>query len=274
VSAVGTTEFPHRLANPGKHRLSARHLCQRTSAWRPRYIPVRTASLLIILLLGRGTGRFLRCRCQRQPRRSIQDVPLLRREVIVEVSRLQFPLASIWRHRAQSLNRIAHSPAALRRQTVELLPNSAQILLLRRRQMFPRLHTPQHLLLPFLRHAVEPLQPLFVLTLRFPRQSAECRVILQSLPALVWSHLPLPVQPLTGMMSLRRWLVRAILRPRSRLEIRARLLAIVRRIRRRTIVLRTRLAWLFPARLPILLPGLLHIRTRHVALLIVSVLRE
>lgn len=63
-------------------------------------------------------------------------------------------------------------------------------------------------------------------------------------------------------------------RLRRRLEIWPRQFAVVLRIRRRTVELWTRLAWFFPTRRAIFLPGLLHIGTGHIARLIVAVLRE
>ena len=139
--------------------------------------------------------------------------------------------------------------------------------------MFPGFHAAQYLLLPLWRHAVEPLQALLVLALRFARQTPERRIVFKCLLTLLRRHLPLSVQPLTRVMSLRRRLKRTISRLRSRLEIRPRL-TVVLRIRRRTVELRTRLATLFPARLPILLPGLLNARVRHIPLLIAPILRE
>jgi len=76
------------------------------------------------------------------------------------------------------------------------------------------------------------------------------------------------------MMPLRWRLIRTVLRLRSWLKIGARQLTVILRIRRWTIVLRTRLAWFLPALLPVLLPRSLHIRARYVALLIVSILTK
>ncbi|HET8824848.1 MAG TPA: hypothetical protein VFM77_06945 [Terriglobales bacterium] len=75
------------------------------------------------------------------------------------------------------------------------------------------------------------------------------------------------------MMPLSWRLIGPILRLRRRLEVWARQLTVVLWIRRWTVVLRARLAAFFPARLPIFLPGLLNIGTRHAALLIVAILR-
>jgi hypothetical protein len=92
----------------------------------------------------------------------------LRREII-ETSGVQHALTRIWRHRPQSVDSIADGPAPVRRQAVELLPNASQILFLSWRQMLPRFHAAQYLLLPLGRHAVEPLQTLLILPLRFAR---------------------------------------------------------------------------------------------------------
>ena len=55
--------------------------------------------------------------------------------------------------------------------------------------------------------AVEALQPLLVVALRFTRQAAELRVPFERLALLIERQLAMLVQPLPGMMPLRRGLI-------------------------------------------------------------------
>jgi hypothetical protein len=72
------------------------------------------------------------------------------------------------------------------------------------------------LLLPVGRQRVEVLQPLFELLLAAGRQATKVGIALKSTPLLVERLLTLLVEPLPGMMALRRWLVwpRHIVAPR------------------------------------------------------------
>jgi hypothetical protein len=116
---------------------------------RPGDVALRAGSRLIGLLPIRSGG-------ERQLRGIVEDLPFLRREM-AETSGLDLPLTHWRRHSAQGLNGVSYRLAAIRRQTLELRVNTPELFLLLRRQMFPRLHALQDLLLPFWRQAVEAL---------------------------------------------------------------------------------------------------------------------
>ena len=120
---------------------------------------------------------------QRQSRRVIQDLPLLRRE-LVESPRLERALACVRRHGAQTLDRSSHSLLAVRRQATELGIHRAELLLLLRRQVLPGFHAVKNLLLLVPRQGVKTLQALLELLLAVRWQAAKCRVVLQR-PALL-----------------------------------------------------------------------------------------
>jgi hypothetical protein len=115
---------------------------------------------------------------------------------LIEAAGLKFPLPRIRRHGAESVNGIAHGAPAIHWQVVELRTDPAQVLFLLRREMLPRFHSVQHLLLAISRHAVEPLQALFVLSLGFARKTAECRIALKGARTLLRRQLPFAIQPL------------------------------------------------------------------------------
>lgn len=169
-----------------------RQHCSNNLVRRPRYISIGTGAPLIVLRLRRRIVRFLRRGRQRQARGIIQDLPFLRRK-LAEVVRLEHPLTRIRRHGAQGINRVVHRSAPVWRKTVELLPHAHEILFLLRREMFPRFHAPQHLMLALGGETIKALQPLFVLALRLARQSAERRVCFKRFPLLIKRALPLLV---------------------------------------------------------------------------------
>ena len=98
--------------------------------------------------------------------------------------------------------------------------------------MLPGFHAAQHLLLTVCRQAVEVLQALFELLLALGRKPPKLRIVLQCAPLLIKGKFAVLVQPLSGMMALRRRLIslrraigalrlRLILRSGSRLHRRA-----------------------------------------------------
>ena len=144
---------------------------------------------------------------KREVSRVVQDLALLGREVI-EAPRGDCPLASVGRHRTQSLYGIAYGLLTFRRQAAELGIHRTELLLLCARQVLPGFHAPQNLLLALGRETVEVLQPLLELLLALRRQPAESWIILQR-PALLLQRLvTVLVKPLPGMAALRGRLVR------------------------------------------------------------------
>lgn len=147
---------------------------------------------MLIVLFGPRIVGFLRCRCQGQTRGIIQDLPFLGRK-LAEAAGLKHPLPGIRRHGAQGINCVVHRSATVRRKTVELLPHAHEILFLLRREMLPRFHAAQHLMLALGGKTIKALQPLFVLALRLARQSAERRVCFKRFPLLIKRALSLLV---------------------------------------------------------------------------------
>jgi hypothetical protein len=96
------------------------------------------------------------------------------------------------------------------RQAVEPRTQLAKVLFLLRREVLPSLHPPQHLLLALRRHVVEVLQPLFQLLLALRRKPPEIGITLERAPLLIERLIAMLIQPLPGVMSLRRRLIRTI----------------------------------------------------------------
>ena len=136
--------------------------------------------------------------------------------------------------------------------------NAPEILLLLRREVFPGLHAAQHLLLPVGRQAVKTLQTVLKFLLAFTRKATKRGIVFKRPPLLVVGHLTVLIQPLPGVVTLRRRLVGPVfaLRGSLRLELRR---GSHLRSRRRTIYLRTR----FVPFLPRLFPPGLEIRARR-----------
>jgi hypothetical protein len=155
------------------------------------------------------------CRGKRKARGVVEQLPFLRRE-LVETSGFKSSLPRIGRHGAQALYGISDCLLPLRGQAPELRIYCTELLLLLRSQVLPGFHTVKDLLLPLWRQRVEVLQPLFELLLPAGRQATKVGIALKSTPLLVERLLTLLVEPLPGMMALRRWLVwpRHIVAPR------------------------------------------------------------
>jgi hypothetical protein len=82
------------------------------------------------------------------------------------------------------------------------------LLFLLRCQVFPSFHTAKDLLLAVLRHAVEMLQPLFEFLLSVRRKAAKLRVASQRSFLLVERLSLMLIQPLSGVVADRGWLIR------------------------------------------------------------------
>lgn len=151
--------------------------------------------------------RFGRRR-QRQPGSPVQQPTFFRCERAPEAGRVDHPLPLLGWHVSQPTNRVLHHLAALRRQIPHLREHAAGLLLLLGSQVLPNFHSVQHALLLLGRQAVEVLQPVFQSLLALRRQAAELGIILQRASLLLRRNALIPAQPLAGMMSLRRRLVR------------------------------------------------------------------
>jgi hypothetical protein len=181
-----------------------RRACPRPSLARGSRNVSPLPGVLILFLLRRAALRG----SEGQASRITQNLLLLRRES-TESSRLNFAFPRPRRHSPERFNGAANSVPALHRQTVELLPHPAKVLFLRRRQVFPGLHSAQDLLLPLRGKAVESLQALLIFLLSFTRQTPESRIVLQSAALLLRRQIAVTAQPLSKMMPLLRRLIRA-----------------------------------------------------------------
>jgi len=164
--------------------------------------------MLSIVLLGglrfwRWTRGLLRSGGQRQAGDIVQNLSFLRRE-LTETSRLDRALTGIRWHCPQSINGIVQRSAPIRRETVKLAPHAEEVLLLLRRKVFPGFHPAEHLMLSISGKAIEPLQALLVLALGFTRESSKARVAFKSSALLVDRLLALLIEPLAGVVTLRR----------------------------------------------------------------------
>lgn len=73
----------------------------------------------------------------------------------------------------------------IRREAIEALPHSPEILLLLRRKVFPGFHPPKHLLLPIGRHVIEALQALLQLLLALGGKPPELRIAFEGSALLI-----------------------------------------------------------------------------------------
>ena len=73
----------------------------------------------------------------------------------------------------------------IRRQAVEALPYSPEILLLLRRKVLPGFHPPQHELLPVRRHVIEALQALLQLLLALGGKPPELGIAFEGASLLI-----------------------------------------------------------------------------------------
>ena len=170
-----------------------------------------------------------------------------------------------------------HRPAPVRGQAVELIPHAEEVLLLLRRKVFPGFHPAEYLMLSIRRKAVEALQALLVFALCFARQSPKCGIALKSFLLLLRRPLALLIEPLAGVVPLRRWLVlriEVLRRLRSRLKLWGRSRRIAARVRTGRVGLRTRFTALFPARLAIVWSLLLDIWAGDIGLRVAAILRR
>ena len=223
--------------------------------------------------------RACRRRRQRQLCGVVQHLPFLRRK-LTEASGLYLPLTCLGRHSAQRLDRALHRLLAVRRKPLELRIQRPELLFLLRRQVLPGFHATQNLLLTVCRHAVETLQTLLKFLLTIGRQTLELRIALQCTLLLIKRLLTVLVQPLPGMMSFCRRLVRPgylIFPLRRWLRLKLRLALRLRPLWLRTSFgarLRTRRSLFHGTRWPLLPAPLLPLWTWHRALLVPTVLGE
>jgi hypothetical protein len=117
---------------------------------------------------------------------------LLRRE-LTEAAGLDLALAGCRRHGAQAFDRTPHRMLTIRRQAVEALPHSPEILFLLRRKVLPGFHPLKHELLPVRRHAIEALQPLLQLLLALRGKPPELRITFEGAPLLIERLIPMLV---------------------------------------------------------------------------------
>lgn len=82
--------------------------------------------------------------------------------------------------------------------------------------MFPCLHAAQYFLLAIRWKSIKALQPLFQLLLPLRGKSPELRVAFERPPLLVRRKPAMLIQPLPGVVSLLRRLIRSLLEPRLR----------------------------------------------------------
>jgi hypothetical protein len=149
----------------------------------------------------------LRSRCQRQTRSIVQHLAFLRGE-LAETARLDFALPSFRWHGPQRLDGVLHCLPTVWRKAPVLRIQGPELLFLLGSQVLPRLHAAKDLLLSVLRHAVEMLQSLFESLLPVARKAAELRVISQRSFLLVERLSLMLIQPLSGVMAGRGWLIR------------------------------------------------------------------
>jgi len=122
---------------------------------------------------------------------------------------------------------------------------------------------------------IKPLQALLVFALCFARQSPEGGIVLQCFALLVGRLLTLLIEPLAGVVPLRRWLVLGInVRWRSRLGLLGRTRRVAVQVSTGRVELRAGVTALFSRLLAILLSWLLHVRAGDISLLVAAILRE
>lgn len=113
-------------------------------------------------------------------------------------------LALLGRHGTQISHRCAHHALAVRRKLTKLAVELARLILLLGSQMFPRLHSVQHLQLPLRRETREMLQSLPQQLLPLCRQTPERWITLQRAFLLFWWEILVPPEPVAGMALLLR----------------------------------------------------------------------